>query len=94
MIDQIQRWSSLAGLSATVADAGPPFRVRLSLEDIRPPMDISEAMARQIAFGKGRRVEQGRPAIALQGEPAGVKAAQRGADHGHALGGPVGGALQ
>jgi hypothetical protein len=40
MIDQIQRWSSLAGLSATVADAGPPFRVRLSLEDIRPPMVV------------------------------------------------------
>jgi hypothetical protein len=40
MIDQIQRWSSLAGLPATVADAGPPFRVRLSLEDIRPPMVV------------------------------------------------------
>jgi hypothetical protein len=40
MIDQIQRWSSLAGLSAAIADAGPPFRVRLSLEDIRPPMVV------------------------------------------------------
>jgi hypothetical protein len=40
MIDQIQRWSTLAGLAATVADSGPPFRVRLTLEDIRPPMVV------------------------------------------------------
>jgi hypothetical protein len=40
MIDQIQHWSTLAGLAATVADSGPPLRVRLSLEDIRPPMVV------------------------------------------------------
>lgn len=40
MIDQIQRWSALAGLTATVADPGPPFRVRLTLEDIKPPMEV------------------------------------------------------
>lgn len=40
MIDQIQRWSSLAGLTSTVADHGPPFRLRLTLEDIQPPMVV------------------------------------------------------
>lgn len=40
MIDDIQRWSRLAGLAASVTDAGPPLRVQLQLTDIRPPMTV------------------------------------------------------
>jgi hypothetical protein len=40
MIDDIQRWSRLAGLTASVTDVGPPLRIQLQLTDIRPPMTV------------------------------------------------------
>jgi len=40
MIDQLLHWSRLAGLTATVAEPGPPVRLQLQLEDIRPAMTV------------------------------------------------------